>query len=143
MKKMRAVIICLILICSYGVRAQHAPRPTLFDAYASVLDCPDSELAKVFTLTNGQAVQLTFSGQNFTGVIGTTKHTYNNLYNVVVKLANLQGAIFHVSKIINPDNSISYAGRIINEKYADGYELHRSASVYQLKKIKIDDVIQD
>jgi hypothetical protein len=125
-----SAIICLLLICFCKVNAQHAPRPLLFDAYASTLDCPPAELEKIFALNNGQAVQLTFSGQTFTGVIGTKKHAYNNLYNVVVKLANLQGAIFHVSKIINPDNSVSYTGRIINEKYGDGYELKQSSGNY-------------
>jgi len=143
MKIMRAVIICVFLICFNNVRAQHPPRPNLFDSYAATLDCPVAELEKIFNLTSGQAVQLAFSGNNFTGVIGSSKHTYNNLYNVVIKLANLQGAIFHVSKIINTDNSISYTGRIINQKFGDGFELKRSAGNYYLKKIRTDDVIQD
>ena len=143
MKIMRAVIICVFLVCFNNARAQHPPRPNLFDAYPSTIDCPIIELEKVFSLTTGQAVQLTFSGNNFTGVLGTSKHTYQNLYNVIIKLANLQGAIFHVSKIINTDNSISYTGRIINQKFGDGFELKRSAGNYYLKKIRTDDVIQD
>lgn len=76
-------------------------------------------------------------------MIGTTKHAYPNLQNVVVKLSNLQGAIFHVSKIINPDNTTRYTGRIINEKFGDGYELKNISGNYYLEKIKTDDVIQD
>jgi hypothetical protein len=117
----RIAILCLLLVCFHTGKAQHAPRPNLFNDYPSTLNCPVSELAKIFTLVTGQMVQLTFSDKSFTGIIGTTKHTYTNLQNVVVKLANLQGAIFHVSKIINPDNSTRYTGRIINEKFADGY----------------------
>lgn len=139
----RTAILCLLIVCFYSGKAQHAPRPNLFDGYPTSLACPVSELAKIFSLVTGQAVQLTFSDKSFTGVIGTTKHTYANLYNVVVKLANLQGAIFHVSKIINPDNSIRYTGRIINEKFGDGFELKNISGNYYLEKIKTDDVIQD
>jgi len=140
---LKSAIFCLFTILSLQGYSQHAPRPHLFDSYASSLDVPKSELDKIFNLQKGNAVQLTFSGQQFTGIISTSKHTYSNLQNVVVKLANLQGAIFHVSKIINTDNTISYVGRIINEKYADGFELKNISGNYSLKKIKTDDIIQD
>ena len=68
----------------------------------------------------------------------------NLLKSVVVKLNNLQGAILAISKRINDDNSISYVGRIINEQYADGYELKQDVNGnYFLNKIKTDDLIQD
>lgn len=139
----RVAILCLLLVCFYSGKAQHAPRPNLFNEYPSTLSCPVSELAKIFSLITGQMVQLTFSDKSFTGMIGTTKHAYPNLQNVVVKLSNLQGAIFHVSKIINPDNTTRYTGRIINEKFGDGYELKNISGNYYLEKIKTDDVIQD
>ena len=49
-----------------------------------------------------------------------------------------------ISKRIDDDNTITYVGRIINEKYADGYELIKDKSGnYSFNKIKTADLIQD
>ncbi len=49
----------------------------------------------------------------------------------------LQNALLSISRRINDDNSVTYVGRIINEKYADGYELIKDNSGnYSFTKIK-------
>ena len=49
-----------------------------------------------------------------------------------------------ISKRTNDDNSISYVGRIINEKFADAYELKiNTDGNYYLNKIKLYDILQD
>jgi hypothetical protein len=56
----------------------------------------------------------------------------------------LHNTLLSISKRINDDNSITYVARIINEKYADGYELKKDiAGNYSFNKIKTDELIQD
>ena len=52
--------------------------------------------------------------------------------------------MFAVSKRINDDNSVTYVGRIVNDKYSDGYELKvDSAGNYFLNKINMNEILQD
>ena len=52
--------------------------------------------------------------------------------------------MFSVSKRTNDDNSITYVGRIVNDKYSDGYELKSdSAGNYFLTKINMSEILQD
>ena len=56
----------------------------------------------------------------------------------------MQNSLFSISKRINDDNTITYVGRIINEKYADGYELKKdNYGNYTFNKIKTEELIQD
>jgi hypothetical protein len=49
-----------------------------------------------------------------------------------------------ISKRINDDQTITYVGRIINNNYADGYELKREKNgSYTMHKIKTDALIED
>ena len=138
-------IILLLLAAGLNTKAQSTSKPSLFNGYANVINCANSELEKAFTTVQGNSILLSFANNtNFTGQISSATQRYNNLKSVVVKLNNLQGAILAISKRINDDNSISYVGRIINEQYADGYELKQDVNGnYFLNKIKTDDLIQD
>ena len=63
---------------------------------------------------------------------------------MLVKSPSFNNALLCLSKRINDDNSITYVGRIINEKYADGYALVKdNAGNYSFTKIKTEDLIQD
>jgi len=56
----------------------------------------------------------------------------------------LQNTLLSISKRINDDNTITYVGRIINEKYADGYELKKDNNGnYSFNKIRTEELIQD
>ena len=63
---------------------------------------------------------------------------------VVIRSSSLDNTLFSFSKRIEEDSSVSYIGRIINEKYADGYELKKeNDGTYSLNKIKTEELIQD
>lgn len=138
-------ILMLLLAAGLSSKAQSSSKPALFDGFPNVINCSITELEKAFTATEGNSILFSFSNNtNFSGLVSSATQRYNNLKSVVVKLNNLQGAILAISKRINDDNSIAYVGRIINEKFADGYELKTDpAGNYFLNKIKTDDLIQD
>lgn len=146
MKRISTYGILLLLISgSLSTTAQSTFRPKLFDAYLNIISCPTTELEKIFNTQEGSSLQLSFSNNTiFTGIISSAIQRFPNLKSVIVKLNNLQGTIFGISKRVNGDQSVSFIGRIINEQFADGFELKTDPSGnYVLNKINIEDVIQD
>ncbi len=146
MKSLLTCAILLVLATSpFTSKAQNTPRPNLFDGFPNVINCANTELDKAFTSPEGNSVLLSFSNNIiFSGEISSATQRYTNLKSVVIKLNNLQGAILAISKRINDDNSISYVGRIVNEQFADGFELKKDANNnYFLNKIKLDDILQE
>ena len=146
---MKSVLSCAMLLvllnANTNSKAQSISKPNLFDAFPNVINCSNSELDKAFTSLEGNAILFSFSNNtNFSGLLSSSIQRYSNLKSVVVKLNNLQGAILAISKRINDDNSISYVGRIINEQFADSYELKKdTGGIYFLNKIKLEDILQD
>lgn len=125
-------------------KAQTSTRPSLFDAFPNSIGCSGNELERIFTSSTNSTLLLSFSNSNFSGQISSAIQRYSNLKSVVVKLNNLQGAVFTISKRINDDNTFVYTGHIINEQFADGYELKKDVNGnYSLNKIKLDDILQD
>jgi len=56
----------------------------------------------------------------------------------------MNNTLLAISKRINDDKTVTYVGRIINDKYADGYELKRENNgSYAMQKIKTDALVED
>ncbi|MEO6327765.1 MAG: hypothetical protein ABIO55_02480 [Ginsengibacter sp.] len=142
----KACMLFLLLIITYNSKAQRTDsRPKLFNGVENKIGYPKAELEKVFTKTKGSKYQISLPGNfNFTGTVVSSVQRYDNLKSFLIKSDILNGAMFSVSRRINEDNSISYTGRIINEKYSDGYELKADANgKYFLDKIDMNELIQD
>lgn len=144
----KALVLFTLLINFNNARAQvHTKdlRPKLFALLADKVNFPKNQLDKVFTTTEGALIQLTLSDNVvFKGTVMASIKRYSNLHSTLIKLDNFDGTVFGISKRVNDDNSISYIGRIVNQKYEDGYELTADASGnYFIKKIKLEDLIQD
>lgn len=144
MYKMAAI--CAIMMISYTGHSQvlTSNRHNYFDRYAAKLQTPEVELSKAFNVPEGGKVKLTFGDFAFNGIITSSIKRYDNLYTVIVKSPGLGNAILSISKRINDDKTITYVGRIINNNYADGYELKRENNgSYAMQKIKTDALIED
>jgi ribosomal protein S4E len=148
MKRIYKVAVFFTLLISFNsIKAQIVTerRPQLFAAFAKTINFPKTELEKIFTTPEGRTIKLSL-GENvgFTGIITSSIQRYHNLQSVVVRLNNLDGTIFGISKRTNDDNSITYIGRIINTKYADAFELKTDATGnYFINKTKTADLIED
>ena len=150
MKRVNTVLmLCIIIMSSYTSEAQIATssrqnRQNQFSKLSERLPTALTELDKAFLAPEGTKIQLNFSNFSFTGIITSSVKRYDNLYSVIVKSSSLDNTLFSISKRINDDKTISYVGRIINEKYADGYELRKeSDGTYALNKIKTELLIED
>jgi hypothetical protein len=143
----KALVLCIILIASYNTNAQvtTSSRPYLFTNFSANVPTAISELNKVFLGAEGSSIQLNFSNNfSFTGTVSSSVQRYSNLSSVIIKVSSLHNSIISISKRINDDKTITYVGRIINEKYADGYELKKgNDGNYSFNKIKTDELIQD
>ena len=139
--------LCVLLAFSFRTNAQTtaASRPDLFNGFSSNIPASVSELSKAFTASIGSSVQLNFANKfSFTGTVFSSVQRYKNLSTVIIKSPLLKNALLSISKRTNDDNTVTYVGRIINEKYADGYQLIQDKSGnYSFSKIRTADLIQD
>ena len=143
----KVFVLCITLSASYNTNAQviTSSRPYLFNNFSSTIPTAVTELDKAFLGAEGSSIQLNFTNNfSFTGTILSSVKRYSNLSSVIIKSPSLNNSLLSISKRINDDNSITYVGRIINEKYADGYELKKdNYGNYTFNKIKTEDLIQD
>lgn len=139
--------LCLLLTISFSTHAQvvTSSRPELFTNFSANIPASISELDKAFAAVPGSSIQFNFANKfPFSGTVLSSVQKYSNLSSVIIKSSLLKNSLLSISKRINDDNTITYVGRIINEKYADGYELIKDNSGnYSFKKIKTEDLIQD
>jgi len=143
----KLLLLCILLGIFKISNAQivKSERPYLFNSYAAILPATVAELDKAFLARQGSSIQLQFSNNfSFTGTISSSVKKYSNLSSVVIESPLFHNSVLAISKRINDDNSITYVGRIINESYADGYELKKDdKGNYAFNKIKTEDLIQD
>lgn len=140
-------VLCLLLTISFNTQAQvvTSSRPELFTSFSANIPASISELDKAFAAVPGSSIQFNFANKfSFSGTVLSSVQKYSNLSSVIIKSSLLKNSLLSISKRINDDNTITYVGRIINEKYADGYELIKDNSgSYSFNKIKTEDLIQD
>ncbi|HEY5405592.1 MAG TPA: hypothetical protein VIJ92_00830 [Ginsengibacter sp.] len=136
-------LLCITFVTQAQVTS--SSRPTLFTSFSTNIPASVAELDKAFTAAPGSSIQFNFSNKlPFSGIVLSSVQRYSNLSSVIIKSALLQNALLSISRRINDDNTITYVGRIINEKYADGYELIKdNTGNYSFNKIKTQDLIQD
>ena len=142
----KACMLFLLVVVTYNSKAQKAViRPKLFNGVENKINYPKADLEKVFTKTEGSKFKISLPGNfKFSGTVVSSVQRYNNLKSFLIKSDVLNGAMFAISERISDNGAISYTGRIINEKYSDGFELKADAAGnYSLYKINMDELIQD
>lgn len=142
---LKMMALCLILMTSYSLHAQvlTSHRQNYFNKYSEKLPATTVELDKAFSIPEGGKVKLNFGDFAFNGVVTSSIKRYDNLYSVIIKAPGLNNTMMCISKRINDDKTVSYVGRIINENYADGFELRKESSGYAMNKIRTDALIED
>ncbi|MEI7471251.1 MAG: hypothetical protein WCJ85_03265 [Chitinophagaceae bacterium] len=146
---MKRLTVCAFafLLTALNTSSQAQPistKPSLFNNFAAVINCSSTELARAFTIAQGQNINLALSTNfSFPGTVSSNLVKYSNLQSLVIKSPFFNNAIFSLSKRTNDDNTITYVGRIIHFDYSDMYELKQDATGnYQLIKIETERVVQ-
>lgn len=140
------VLLLLLTLSAIVVNAQlSGSKPKLFGNLPEIIVCNESTLSQAFAVTAEQQASFSFSGDFlFTGKVLSNTARYSNLQTVVIRSAAFADAVFVLSRVTAKDNSVEYTGRIVNTKYADGYELKKDASgKYQLVKFELEKQLPD
>ena len=145
LSKVLALCMLLTTTCHTNAQVITSSRPDLFNSFSANIPASVAELDKAFIDGEGSSIQLNFANKfSFTGTVFSSVQRYSNLSSVIIKSPSLHNSLLSISKRINDDNTITYVGRIINEKYADGYQLQKdNTGNYSFNKIKTEDLIQD
>jgi hypothetical protein len=117
-------------------------RQPLFAAFPSTINLDNTTLIDACTKTIGAVVNYNF-GANFifSGTVIGNENKYDNLQMIVIRSTENAHTFFQISKIKNPDNTISYTGRILNNDAADGYALKNNNGLYTLQKFESDKIL--
>lgn len=138
--------IAMFLMVSYSMQAQiiTSHRQNYFNKYADKLPANESELEKAFSTSEGGKVKINFGDFSFYGIVTSSIKRYENLQSIIVKSPDLNNTLLAISRRVNDDKTVSYVGHILNEKYADGFELRKEKNgSYEMNKIKTDALIED
>ncbi|MEO8852156.1 MAG: hypothetical protein ABI359_00155 [Ginsengibacter sp.] len=142
--KMATLAICILVSFSSIAQIKTSNRQNYFNKYAERLPANVSELEKAFSTAEGGKVKINFGNFSFFGIVTSSVKKYENLQSIVVKSPDLNNTLLAISRKINEDKTISYVGHIINEKYADGFELRKdNDGSYAMNKIRTDALIED
>lgn len=134
----------LMIFSSSEAQVLTSKRPYLFKDVNNQIPATISELDKAFTVPAGTTLQLKFNNFLFNGTVTSSIKRYDKLYSVIIHSPSLHNTLFSISRRVNDDNTITYVGRILNEQYADGFELVKNKDgSYLLNKTKTDEMIQD
>lgn len=143
----KVMVLCIVIIfsCSFAqAQILTSNRQNYFSKYAEKLPTATTELDKAFTTPEGAKIKINFADFVFNGIVTSSIKRYDNLYSVVIQSPGLNNTLLTLSKRINDDKTITYVGRIINQMYADGFELSENKNgTYTMNKIRTDALIED
>lgn len=143
-KTMLMLMVCLCTYAATNAQSNNQPKPALFASYPSSLNITESCLRNIFSLVKEQETTIDF-GNNLVFPCKVLRNDvkYSNLQTVIIRSTTFDNALIQVSKVTNEDQSISYTGRIINERAADGFEIKKTGNgAYQLKKFETDRILE-
>ena len=143
MKPLTTTLFMLMLCLSKGIFAQTAHKPALFSNQPDRLICSAQSLANAFTASEGDPVNFNFSNNtNFSGRVLSNITKYSNLQSMTIQLNGYDNAVFHLSKQINEDRTVSFVGRIMHKDASDGFMIEQDGTGYAFKKINTERILE-
>lgn len=139
-----AMLILLYSANSLCAQTSNTQRTLMFKSVGDRVPAAITELEKAFSAKSGTEVHFKFQNFAFTGTIISSVKKYENLYSTTIEITSMKNTLLSLSKRINDDLTITYVGRILNDKASDGYELIKNTDgTYTFHKILSEELIQD
>jgi hypothetical protein len=134
----------LIVLCTILSTISFAQtKPTLFSAYPETISLSKTLITDAFSYDTGTSVSINLSSSfKFAGTVISNQQKYDNLQTIMIRSSENNQSVFQISKITNKDNSISYAGLIINQDAADGYVIKNNNGIYSLQKFESGKILE-
>jgi hypothetical protein len=135
---------CIALLLSFSaIEAQVAvpvnqhpvEKPLLFSTFPDKLSCTASALQNLFMFADNSALNIQFndllpvSGMVLQKVIVTRQQVSIN-----IRCSNFHDALLNVSRIIQPDGSILFTGRLVHPAFGDVLLLTQEKGQYYFIK---------
>ena len=154
MKNTSTLVLCAIFSCitiltqaqekTIPVNEPNYNKPKLFQNLPERIPVDASTLESLFGVDMNRAANITIAGIHFQGNVSSkTTNDVNQANTVIIGLTNYPGANFTLSKISNPDGTISYTGRIISFQHGDLFELQKQKDNWVLIKKNFYDLINE
>ena len=152
--KLAAFVICSTLcsVCSFAQKVEKRAvsvnepdysKPKLFADLPDRLNFDPVHLLVLLSTEVGQSISLSVTpGFIISGQV-VSKANDQNSSSVVMRLTNRPGARLIFTKLIGPNSSVRYIGRIISLKHGDSYEILSDSGQYYFKKKGIYDVVTE
>jgi hypothetical protein len=143
MKPLSKLTFALLLSLATLAGYSQAAKPQIFSNFPSTINCSVSEFHNAFSASEGQHIILTFSNNfKFSGTVLSNEMKYSNLQSVVIRSDESEKTVFHLSKQLNSDNTVSYVGRIMNPGASDGYQVKNDQEGnYKFEKIDAEKIL--
>jgi hypothetical protein len=141
---MFALLLCLTTSAGFSQTTSLA-KPKIFASFPNTINCSVSEFSNAFAVPEGQHIMLSFSDNfKFSGTIISNVVKYSNLQSMTIHSDLSHNTVFHLSKQVNDDNSISYVGRIMDATASDGYQIKKDmAGNYKFEKVDSERILQE
>ena len=148
MKNLSTAVLMLLFIALNSIAFAQKSESTskeIFAKFPGKINISENTLSNTLNACSGENVSISFNNEFiFTGTVVSNEKVYENLQTIIIKSPLFDNAVFQLSKVTLPDQTISFVGRIINTEAADAYVIARGdANDYQLEKIKLDSILQD
>lgn len=157
MKILKTIAVGVLLsVCMFPAAAQQNAKslpisqydfnkPKLFKELPDRIKVPLKNFDDVFNFEVGKTVDLPFASNfQFAGtVVSKAEDAQANVKSIVIKSTTNVGATLALSRIINPDNTITYRGRIMSFKHGDAYEIANENGLYYFVKKGLYDLYEE
>jgi hypothetical protein len=118
-------------------------KQKLFVEYPETISLSEPIITEALSYNKGATVSISLSSNfTFAGTVISNQQKYENLQTIMIRSIENNASIFQISKITNKDNSITYAGLIINKDAADGYVIKNNNGIYSLQKFETDKILE-
>jgi hypothetical protein len=106
---------------------------------------PVATFEKALASKPGDRITLPLDNRSFQGIIVSNEVKYKQLQTVVIRsAAKGSNILFQVSRIIQPDNSFSYSGRMIDNEQSIVYQIRKNEKAqYTMDATALSTILQD
>jgi|SRR5215203_3536399 len=156
MKILKTIAVGVLSVCMFQAAAQQNTKslpisqydfnkPKLFKDLPDRIKVPLKNFDDVFDFEVGKTVDLPFASNfQFAGtVVSKAEDAEANVKSIVIKSTTKVGATLALSRIINPDNTITYRGRIMSFNHGDAYEIANENGLYYFVKKGLYDLYEE
>ncbi len=136
----------LTLISASAIAQKTDMRQKLYAALPQTISIGSNVLNDAFSNSGNKKntiITFPFSSEFiFKGTVISNEQRYDNMQIIIVRSIENNNAVLQITKTIAADKTIIFAGRILSNTAADGYEIKYRDNHYFLQKTETQKIMQ-